>query len=69
MYFKVFDQFDYIVGEQLWAFADFQTSNSMIRVDGNLKGVFTRDRRPKQVVGLLKQRWLHNYDDRCHKVK
>ena len=41
----------------------------MIRVDGNLKGVFTRDRRPKQVVGLLKQRWLHNYDDRCHKVK
>ncbi|MDD6864457.1 MAG: beta-glucuronidase [Lactobacillus sp.] len=69
MYFKVFDQFDYIVGEQLWAFADFQTSSSMIRVDGNLKGVFTRDRRPKQVVGLLKQRWLHDYDDRCHKVK
>lgn len=57
-YFKVFDEFSYIIGEQLWAYADFHTQDNMIRVDGNLKGVFTRDRRPKAIVSLLKQRWL-----------
>ncbi|MFK5676590.1 beta-glucuronidase [Ligilactobacillus sp. LYQ60] len=57
-YFKVFDEFSYVVGEQLWAFADFKTSNNLRRIDGNLKGVFTRDRRPKAVVDLLKKRWL-----------
>ncbi len=57
-YFEVFDQFDYVVGEQLWQFADFQTSgNVIIRVDGNKKGVFTRDRQPKPIVYVLKERW------------
>lgn len=58
-YFKVLDEFSYIIGEQLWAYADFHTQDNMIRVDGNLKGVFTRDRRPKAIVSLLKQRWLN----------
>lgn len=57
--FAVFDSCDYVQGEQLWNFADFVTEPGMIRVGGeNRKGVFTRDRRPKEVVNLLKQRWL-----------
>lgn len=66
-YFDVFDKYPYIIGEQLWNFADFKTSDSLIRVNGNLKGVFTRDRQPKQVAGLLKDRWTHGVEDRAAK--
>ncbi|WP_234982438.1 beta-glucuronidase [Limosilactobacillus caccae] len=56
--FAVFDSCEYVQGEQLWNFADFVTEPGMIRVGAeNRKGVFTRDRRPKQVVQLLRQRW------------
>ena len=55
--FQVFDKYDYVVGEQLWNFADFKTSPSLIRVMGNNKGVFTRERQPKMVVKLLQKRW------------
>ena len=44
---RVFDRIDSVVGEQVWNFADFQTSIGIMRVDGNKKGVFTRDRKPK----------------------
>ena len=44
-YHRVFDRIDAVVGEHVWNFADFQTGTSFIRVDGNKKGVFTRDRR------------------------
>ena len=43
---RVFDRIDAVVGEQVWNFADFTTSGIM-RVGGNKKGVFTRDRQPK----------------------
>ena len=43
----VFDSFDFVVGEQVWNFADFATSQSLLRVQGNKKGIFTRDRKPK----------------------
>jgi beta-glucuronidase len=46
-----------MVGEQVWNFADFQTSVGIFRVDGNKKGVFTRDRRPKAAAHYLKSRW------------
>ena len=49
---------DAVVGEQVWNFADFQTSQGIIRVDGNKKGVFTRDRRPKAAAFALRERWL-----------
>ena len=45
------------VGEHFWNFADFQTSLGIVRVDGNKKGVFTRDRRPKAVAHMLRKRW------------
>ena len=46
-YHRVFDRIDAVVGEHVWNFADFATGQSFVRVDGNKKGVFTRDRRPK----------------------
>lgn len=57
--FEVMDQFDFIRGEQLWNFADFVTDPSLIRIGSrNMKGCFTRDRHPKEIVSYLKQRWL-----------
>ncbi|AGA59022.1 beta-galactosidase/beta-glucuronidase [Thermobacillus composti KWC4] len=54
----VFDACPNLVGEHVWNFADFQTSQSIIRVQGNKKGVFTRDRKPKYAAHELRKRWL-----------
>jgi len=49
---------DYIVGEHVWNLCDFKTSQGIMRVGGmNLKGVFTRDRRPKMAAHFLKETW------------
>jgi beta-glucuronidase len=57
MYHRVFDRFDAVVGEHVWNFADFATSTGISRVDGNRKGVFTRDRRPEAAAFVLRRRW------------
>ena len=57
MYFEVFDQFDFVQGELVWNFADFQTGQGVIRVDGNKKGIFTRDRQPKDAAFAFRERW------------
>ncbi|KAF1974629.1 hypothetical protein BU23DRAFT_531633 [Bimuria novae-zelandiae CBS 107.79] len=57
LYHRVFDRVDAVIGEQVWNFADFQTSLLVFRVDGNKKGIFTRDRRPKAAAQVLRQRW------------
>lgn len=57
MHARVFDSFPQFVGEQVWNFADFETSKGVHRVDGNKKGVFTRDRKPKAAAHVLKRRW------------
>jgi beta-glucuronidase len=54
---RVFDSFDFIKGEQVWNFADFMTGEGMLRVDGNRKGIFTRNRQPKAAAFYLKKRW------------
>lgn len=54
---RVFDDYTHFVGEQLWNFADFQTKFGIQRVQGNKKGIFTRSREPKSVVGYLSKRW------------
>lgn len=54
---KVFDAYDFVVGEQAWNFADFATSQSFLRVQGNKKGLFTRDRKPKLAAHYFKERW------------
>lgn len=55
--FEAFDDYDFIQGELTWNFADFATSEGIMRVNGNKKGVFTRDRQPKSSAYLLKERW------------
>ncbi|WP_134773061.1 glycoside hydrolase family 2 TIM barrel-domain containing protein [Ornithinimicrobium flavum] len=45
------------VGAHRWNVADFQTGPAFTRADGNKKGLFTRERRPKAVAHLLRQRW------------
>ena len=47
-----------IGGEHVWDFADFATGPLFLRVDGNKKGVFTGDRRPKLAAHDLRRRWL-----------
>ncbi|PPF80592.1 beta-glucuronidase [Pseudoclavibacter sp. RFBJ3] len=62
MYHRVFDRIPALVGEQVWNFADFQTVSGAFRVDGNKKGIFTRDRRPKSSAHALRSRWLAHRD-------
>lgn len=54
---EVFDSYDFIKGEQIWNFADFQTTEGIMRVNGNKKGVFTRQSQPKDIAYKLKERW------------
>ncbi|MEU4226971.1 beta-glucuronidase [Nonomuraea sp. NPDC026600] len=57
MHHRVFDRIDALVGEHVWNFADFQTTGAIHRIDGNKKGVFTRERRPKAAAHALRARW------------
>lgn len=52
-----FDKRPWFVGEFVWNFADYDTVQGPMRVDGNKKGLFTRDRRPKLGMHFLRQRW------------
>jgi beta-glucuronidase len=45
------------VGEQVWNFADFATVPGVMRVGGNRKGIFTRERKPKAAAYVLHHRW------------
>lgn len=62
MQHEIFDMFDWVVGEQPWNLCDFQTVEGKMRVDGNKKGAFTRDRQPKAVAFLLRERWCNKAD-------
>lgn len=54
---RVFDSYDFISGELVWIFADFQTTEGIMRMDGNKKGIFTRQRQPKLAAYYYKKRW------------
>ncbi len=54
---RVFDEFPEVQGEQVWNFADFATSQGVVRVQGNKKGLFTRDRKPKMAAHFMRSRW------------
>lgn len=48
----------FVVGEHVWNLCDFKTGQAVHRMGGlNLKGVFTRDRRPKLAAHRLKEWW------------
>ncbi len=54
---EVTDRYAYFIGEQVWNFADFATIQGIMRVVGNKKGIFTRDRQPKLAAHYFKKRW------------
>lgn len=58
-YHSVLDQKrkEYVVGELIWNFADFMTNQSPLRVIGNKKGIFTRQRQPKTSAFILRERY------------
>lgn len=57
-YLEVARRKDFVVGTHVWCLADFQSTQSVRRVGGmNLKGVFTRDRRPKLAAHVLRECW------------
>jgi beta-glucuronidase len=56
---RVFNRIDAVVGEQVWNFA---TTSGIMRVGGNKKGVFTRDRQPKEAAYALRRRWRKGLD-------
>lgn len=51
------DKRPWFIGEQLWNFAEFATFQGIIRVEGNRKGILTRDRQPKMAAHWLRERW------------
>lgn len=61
---QVLDEYDCVVGEHPWNFADFATDQNLLRVQGNKKGIFTRDRKPKLAAHYFKERWnsIPNFD-------
>lgn len=63
----VMDECPCVVGEQVWNFADFATSQSVLRVQGNRKGLFTRDRKPKLAAHFFRERW-HEIPDFGYKA-
>ncbi|XP_017073384.1 beta-glucuronidase [Drosophila eugracilis] len=60
-HFKAFDELrerKWFIGEFVWNFADFRTAQTITRVGGNKKGVFTRNRQPKEVAHILRWRYF-----------
>lgn len=57
-YLSLFRSKPFVVGEHVWNLCDFKTPQGVRRVGGmNLKGVFTRDRRPKLAAHRLRELW------------
>jgi beta-glucuronidase len=54
---NIFDRLDFVIGEHVWNFADFATKQGIVRVSGNKKGIFTRQRQPKSAAFMLRKRW------------
>ncbi|XP_066130790.1 beta-glucuronidase [Saccopteryx bilineata] len=48
---------EYVVGELIWHFADFMTDQTPLRILGNKKGIFTRERQPKSAAYFLRKRY------------
>ena len=46
-----------VAGMHIWHFADFSTNQLPLRVQGNRKGVFSRNREPKAAAFAVRQAW------------
>jgi beta-glucuronidase len=48
----------YVVGEHIWNLCDFKTGQAVMRMGSlNMKGIFTRDRRPKLAAHRVRELW------------
>ncbi len=57
-YHDLFQSKPYVVGEHIWNLCDFKTGQGINRVGAlNLKGIFTRDRRPKLAAHTVRKLW------------
>jgi beta-glucuronidase len=57
-YIALFKTKPYMIGEHIWNLCDFKTSQAVHRVGAlNLKGIFTRDRRPKLAAQRVRELW------------
>lgn len=57
-YIRVLNSKPYVVGQHVWNMCDFKTGQGVHRpASMNLKGVFTRDRRPKLAAHRLRELW------------
>jgi len=56
-----FDHHDFVIGEHVWAFADFATKQGLNRIVGNKKGIFTRQRQAKSAAFDLRTRWTGHH--------
>jgi beta-glucuronidase len=57
-YINMFMTKPYVAGYHMWNMCDFKTGQAVHRVGGmNLKGAFTRDRRPKLIAHKLRELW------------
>ncbi len=57
-YLDVLERHPAVVGFHIWNLCDFKTSQSIHRVGSlNMKGLFTRDRRPKLAAHRVRERW------------
>lgn len=59
---SVVDRLDFVIGEYVWNAADFATKQSPVRVMGNRKGVFSRQRQPTAAAHLWRSRWTTGAD-------
>lgn len=64
---QILDQYEFVRGEHPWNFADFATIQGVMRIDGNKKGLLTRDRRPKLAAHYFRNRWtrINDYFYKC----
>jgi beta-glucuronidase len=57
-YIEVLRAKPFVIGEHVWNLCDFKTGQNVRRMGGfNMKGVFTRDRRPKMAAHRLREIW------------
>jgi beta-glucuronidase len=58
-YIEVLNSKPWVVGQHVWSLCDFKTAQSVLRFGGmNMKGIFTRDRRPKLAAHHLRELWV-----------
>lgn len=59
-YQKAISKLPFVIGEHVWNFADFMTKQGLTRVNGNKKGLFTRDRQPKMAAHRVREYWKNH---------